>query len=260
MRHAVFPGGKRIRPLLTLMACRAAGGNEAAAMAPACSVELVHCYSLVHDDLPAMDDDDLRRGRATVHKAFDEGTAILAGDALLTFAFQLLAENCPAEIAAPAVCELARAAGAAGMVGGQMDDLLAGQVLSDPAAQLLHLESLHARKTGALLLASIRLGAIVARAPADIREALDHYGHCVGLAFQIADDLLDVCGSASKTGKRVHKDQSRGKLTFPGLLGPEEALRRASQLIQEACLALLPLGTAADELAQLAHYVVERES
>ncbi|MBI3466218.1 MAG: polyprenyl synthetase family protein [Planctomycetes bacterium] len=260
MRYSVFSGGKRLRPLLTLMACAAAGGDEETAIAPACAVELVHCYSLVHDDLPAMDDDDLRRGRPTVHVAFDEATAILAGDALLTLAFELIARHCPDPCqVARCTRELAAAAGAGGMVGGQADDLLGADGATTAAERLARLHSMHARKTGALLLASVRLGAIAARAAAPARRALDAYGRRVGLAFQIVDDLLDVHGNESRLGKRVRKDAEQGKLTFPGLLGADEAFRRARQLVVEACDALQPLGTAVDRLREMAQFVVERE-
>lgn len=260
IRHAVFPGGKRLRPLLTLMCCHAAGGDETAAVAPACAVELVHCYSLVHDDLPAMDDDYVRRGRPTVHAAYGEAIAILAGDALLTLAFEVIGRSNPhSRLAAKYVHVLAVAAGAAGMVGGQADDILAADGLPNATEQLAHLRSLHARKTGALLVASARLGALAAGAQKEISAALERYAQRVGLAFQIADDLLDVKGNPTKVGKPTGKDQSRGKLTFPGLLGVEAAAHQAQQLVAEACLALKPLGAKADELCELAHYIVERE-
>src|SRR5262245_36163241 len=197
MRYSVLGGGKRLRPVLCLISTEACGGDPEVAIAAACALELVHTYSLIHDDLPAMDDDDLRRGRPTCHKAFDEATAILAGDGLLTLAFELIAREVePAAAALDCVRILAEAAGPAGMVGGQMADLLAEQRAADEggAGSLAELEAIHRRKTGALLRAPLRMGAAIAGAPEAHREALDRYGRAVGLAFQIVDDLLDVQG------------------------------------------------------------------
>jgi geranylgeranyl diphosphate synthase type II len=203
-----------------------------------------------------MDDDDLRRGRPTCHKRFDEATAILAGDALLTLAFEVLARDIhPAEVAADCCRVLAEAAGASALVGGQADDL-AGQF---SGGGIDALESIHDRKTGAMLLASLRLGAIVAGADRLQLDALVEYGRRVGLAFQIADDLLDVRGDATSMGKRAGKDSGRGKLTFPAVLGVDESARRAEQLIDDACAALAPLAPHADALHALAHYIVERD-
>jgi geranylgeranyl diphosphate synthase type II len=216
---------------------------------------MVHSYSLIHDDLPAMDDDDLRRGLPTCHKKFGEATAILAGDALLTLAFEVLARDIrPPEVAVACALVLARAAGACELVGGQADDL-AGE---SQAGGLARLEAIHRRKTGALFLAALEMGGRVAGADATQLTALNEYGKRVGLAFQITDDLLDVRGNSQAMGKRAGKDSDRGKLTFPGLLGIDESVRRAETLLSEACLALTPFGSRAGSLAALAGYVLER--
>ena len=255
MRYSLLGGGKRLRPLLVLMAAEACGCDFQQALPAACAVEMVHTYSLIHDDLPAMDDDDLRRGRPTCHKVYGEALAILAGDALLTLAFEVLARHTrPPDVAARCCAVLAEAAGAAGMVGGQVDDLAAEQF----GGGLETLESIHARKTGALLLASLRLGAICAHAVEQQSRALHDYGRRLGLAFQITDDLLDVHGDEAAMGKRVKKDSSRRKLTFPALLGVDESRRRAGVLIDEACAALSPLGQRAERLEHIARYVMER--
>ena len=260
MQYAVFPGGKRLRPMLVLLAAEAADGAESAAMPAACAVELVHCYSLVHDDLPAMDDDDLRRGRPTCHKKFGEAMAILAGDALLTLAFEILArQSASPELAAASCRELAGAAGARGMVGGQVDDMAAAETGHVTRTSVELLKSIHARKTGALLRACVRLGGLAAGAGSEAMRALDGFGQKIGLAFQIADDLLDACGAESVTGKRVGKDHGRGKLTFPGLVGIDESRRMARDLCRDACEQLAPLGSRADRLKELAQFIVERD-
>jgi geranylgeranyl diphosphate synthase, type II len=255
MRYSVFAGGKRLRPLLVLLANEACLGAADAAMPAAAAVEMIHTYSLIHDDLPAMDDDDLRRGLPTCHRKFDEATAILAGDALLTLAFEAVSEMQPSPVAARCVKELAKAAGAVGMVGGQVDDLHAD---AGPGT-LEWLESLHERKTGALLRASLRMGGIAAGASLEQLDALTDYGRQIGLAFQIVDDLLDVEGDAVKLGKDVRKDEAAGKLTYPGLLGVEESRRRAWELMDAARAALAPFGPAGVQLARLAQYIVERD-
>lgn len=265
--YSLLAPGKRLRPLLVLFAAEAAGGLMEAAIPGACAVEMVHAYSLIHDDLPAMDDDDLRRGQPTCHKKFGDALAILAGDALLTGAFQVLAEGCPPAIAAVSIAELARGAGAVGMVGGQVLDLGAdGKVpMTDPPRTVSDLDDMHRRKTGALFLASLRLGLLAAQgervggSDAQVRQALDRFGYAFGLAFQIADDLLDVQGSSGKTGKRVGKDAARGKLTFPGLLGVDESRKRVRELHLEAVGALDALGAPARPLAELARLVMERD-
>jgi geranylgeranyl diphosphate synthase type II len=263
MRYSLLAPGKRLRPLLVVLAAEACGGRDEGALPAACAVEMVHTYSLIHDDLPAMDDDDLRRGQPTCHKKFDEATAILAGDALLTLAFELLAEGYPPATAAACCRELARGAGAAGMVGGQADDL--AMESRQGAGTLEELEYLHARKTGALFQASLRLGVLSAQGErpggADLATLamFDAYGRAFGLAFQITDDLLDVESSAEQTGKRVGKDAARGKLTYPGFLGAAESRRRAQRLCREAKDTLAPLGPAAERLTALAWSIVERD-
>lgn len=267
MSYSLLAPGKRLRPLLTVLACEAAGGSTEQGLPAACAVEMVHTYSLVHDDLPAMDDDDLRRGRPTCHKQYGEALAILAGDALLTAAFQVLAEGYPPKTAAVSIAELAAAAGPAGMVAGQVLDLGAeGKVpLTAGPRKVDELEEIHRRKTGALFLAALRLGLNAAQGerstgpdPA-IRDALDRFGRAFGLAFQIADDLLDVQGSADQAGKRVGKDAARGKVTFPGLLGVDDSRRQARALYAEAVAVLDGLGPPAKPLAELAKYVTDRE-
>ena len=252
--YSLLAPGKRLRPLLVLLAAKACGGSTEAAMPAACAVEMVHAYSLIHDDLPAMDDDDLRRGRPTSHKKFGEATAILAGDALLTMAFEVAATDVkPSEVAARCCALLAEAAGPCNMVGGQADDV-AGSDAADVAA----LESIHNRKTGAMIRVSLQLGGLVAGADADQLTALHGYGRRLGLAFQITDDLLDVRGDEVTIGKRVGKDAQAAKLTFPGLLGIDESSRRAERLIAEAREAIAPLAAGTDGLEALAQYVLER--
>lgn len=255
MQYALLAPGKRLRPMLVLMAAEACAGTAQEAMPAACAVEMVHAYSLVHDDLPAMDNDDLRRGRPTCHKRFGEAVAILAGDALLALAFEILARDVRRPARAAACCAvLAEAAGACHLVGGQTDDI------SGPSAQdgLARLECIHRRKTGAMILASLRLGAIVAGAQDADMAMLEQYGSRIGLAFQITDDLLDVRGNETAMGKRVGKDSDQGKLTFPGLLGVDKSARRAEQLIAEARQAIQPLGPRAEGLDAVARYVLER--
>ncbi len=262
MRYSVLGGGKRLRPLLCLMATEACGGDATAAMGPACALELIHTYSLIHDDLPAMDNDDLRRGRPTCHKQFDEATAILAGDGLLTLAFELIAQEVePAAAALRCVQILAGAAGPAGMVGGQMADLQAEQQLCGQHLEgsLCALEAIHRRKTGALLRAPLQMGAVIAHAPQAHQEALDDYGRAVGLAFQIVDDLLDVEGDETKLGKRVGKDSGHGKWTYPRFLGVDGSRRRARQLADEATAAIAPLGPRGYRLRELALALLERD-
>jgi geranylgeranyl diphosphate synthase, type II len=255
IRYSLLAPGKRLRPMLVLLAAEACQGSIDAAMPAACAVEMIHTYSLIHDDLPAMDDDDLRRGRPTCHKAFGEATAILAGDALLALAFEVLGLDMrPASAAAEGCALLAHAAGATQLVGGQADDLLG----AGTHAGLDALESIHRRKTGAMFLVSLQLGALAAGADKAQRAALEVYGRKLGLAFQIVDDLLDVRGSAADLGKATGKDDSRGKLTFPGVLGIEESVRRAEALVAEACAAIAILTPHADGLEALARYVLER--
>jgi geranylgeranyl diphosphate synthase, type II len=266
MRYSLLAPGKRLRPMLALLAAETCGGQIEAAMPAACAVEMVHAYSLIHDDLPAMDDDDLRRGRPTCHKAFDEATAILAGDALLTLAFETLAAGIqPPAVAAACCAALAQAAGPCGMVGGQTDDVAEErgegkeQAVSPSGGSLVpQLLSIHRRKTGALICASLRMGALVAGASAEQLAALAAYGQRLGLAFQITDDLLDVQSSETATGKRVGKDAQQGKLTFPGLLGLDQSTQHARQLISEASEALKSFGAEAAGLQAVAQFVLER--
>ncbi|MEX2168741.1 MAG: polyprenyl synthetase family protein [Pirellulales bacterium] len=256
MRYSVLGSGKRLRPLLVLLAAEACGGLVEAALPAACAVELIHAYSLVHDDLPAMDDDDLRRGRPTCHKQFGEATAILVGDALQARAFELLASGIkPAERTVRCVAELARAAGATALVGGQTDDL-AGL---NSHATVERLQAIHRRKTGAMFVVSLRLGAIVAGATDDQLTALTEYGTHVGLAFQIIDDLLDVSGQQDVVGKRLGKDHDRRKLTYPQLLGVEASRHRVEELLDSAIRALEPIGDDADSLRGLARFIVQRD-
>lgn len=255
IRHSLLAPAKRLRPLLVLMACDACGYDHHAAIPAACAVEMIHTYSLIHDDLPAMDDDDMRRGRPTCHVQFGEATAILAGDALLAQAFEVLARDTrPPEVAAVCVAELARAAGASELVGGQEDDLQAE--FTDKG--LDHLERIHRRKTGAMIRVSLRLGGLVARVDPTQLAALDTYGQKIGLAFQIVDDLLDLNGDEQAMGKRLKKDSDKGKLTFPSLLGIDESRRRAAALVDEACSAVAVFGNRSAGLDALARYVVER--
>ena len=268
MAYSLLAGGKRLRPVLVVLACEACGGEIGAALPAACAIEMVHTYSLIHDDLPAMDDDDLRRGRPTNHVVFGEATAVLSGDALLTFAFETLATNVqPPEVAAACCADLAAAAGPEGMVAGQFADLEAeGRIApsrdsatGEPAPEIETLRGIHRRKTGRLLTCALSLGARIAQADVAIREALAQYGRCIGLAFQITDDLLDVLGDEVTIGKGVQKDAGHGKLTYPGLLGIEESRAQAQALVDEACRSLAPLGERGRRLEALAHFVLERD-
>ncbi len=259
MRYSLLAPGKRLRPVLVLMATEACGGRAEDAVQAACAVEMVHTYSLVHDDLPAMDDDDLRRGRPTCHKRFDEATAILVGDALLTLAFQVLSEDIqPPGVAAACCLELARAAGPTGMIGGQIDDLASEHI---SGASMAVLQSIHERKTGALFRAALHLGGLIGTQLSSTPQAkerltaLGRYGSALGLAFQISDDLLDVEGHVEQAGKRLGKDAGQGKLTYPGLLGVAESRARLHQVCREAIAHLAPLGHAAGPLASLVEYV-----
>jgi geranylgeranyl diphosphate synthase, type II len=223
-------------------------------MPAACAVEMIHTYSLIHDDLPAMDDDDMRRGRPSCHMQFDEATAILAGDALLAQAFEVIATGLEPGIAGRCCAELARAAGPTMLVGGQADDLQAENL----PGELEDLERIHRRKTGAMIRASLRLGGMIGRASEQQLAALDEYGEKLGLAFQIIDDWLDVHGDETTMGKRLRKDSSHGKLTFPALLGVEQSRFRAEQLVADACERIACFGPRAGRLEALARYVLER--
>ena len=257
MRYAVLGGGKRLRPFLVMESARLCGVPDEAALNAGAALECIHCYSLVHDDLPAMDDDDLRRGRPTVHKAFDEATAILAGDTLLTLAFEILADPSThpnASVRSDLTLQLARASGRAGMAGGQMLDLEApGRQLSE--AEILRLQSM---KTGALIRFACEAGAILAESGDDRRQALRDYGEVLGLAFQLADDLLDVEGDAAIVGKAVAKDIEAGKGTIVSLIGVEAARRQLDVLEARAADALAPFGEASATLRAAAHFVGNR--
>lgn len=257
IRYALLAPGKRLRPQLVLMAAEACGGSIDDALPAACAVEMIHAYSLVHDDLPAMDDDDLRRGRPTCHKVFGEATAILVGDALQARAFEVLATDVkPAARASQCCAVLGRAAGATALVGGQAADLNA-EVLDNDLAEL---EAIHRRKTGALFVASLELGGIVAGATPDQVAALNSYGRNIGLAYQITDDLLDVSGNQEVMGKRVAKDADRGKLTFPATMGLEKSRCRAVELIHNAIACIDSFGQRADPLRALAQFVGMRDN
>lgn len=261
MRYAVIGGGKRLRPVLVYATGNALGADCAVLDSSACAVELIHAYSLVHDDLPAMDDDDLRRGRATCHVAFGEAMAILAGDALQALAFEVLAgdasHNRHPQTHVAMLMALATACGSHGMAGGQALDLAAvGTVLGAE-----ELERMHVHKTGALIRASVHLGALAAGCnDTTILNALDRYGHCIGLAFQIRDDILDVEGNSQTIGKTAGKDAANAKPTFPGILGMPASRLRLAQLTQDAIDAVQPLGSRMHDLVTLAHYVAQREN
>ncbi len=266
MRHGALGGGKRLRPFLVIESAALFGLAPDAAVTAATAIECVHCYSLVHDDLPAMDDDDLRRGRPTVHKAYDEATAILAGDGLLTLAFDLLAgEDAHPDPAVRIglVRALARAAGIGGMVGGQMLDLAAEGRFSG-GTPLAHgedaIRDLQAMKTGALLAVSAEAGALLGGADAGQRSALLAYGRALGAAFQIADDILDVEGTAEEVGKKVGKDAAAGKATLVSRLGLPEARRLLDRLVAEAAEALAPFGARGEILAEAARFVAARRN
>ncbi|WNL39191.1 polyprenyl synthetase family protein [Halomonas sp. PAMB 3232] len=255
MRHGLLVGGKRLRPLLVYLAGQALGADDQALDAPAAAIELIHAYSLIHDDLPAMDDDDLRRGQPTVHKAYDEATAILAGDALQALAFEVLARPRPPRLAAM-VTTLAVASGRQGMVAGQALDLAAVGGLPDVEA----LKHMHAHKTGALIEAAVRLGGLCAVDEDDPRlEALARYARAIGLAFQIHDDVLDVTGDTATLGKISGADAARAKPTYSSLLGLEGARQKARELVDEAQTALEGLGENAAPLIELAAYMIERD-
>ena len=259
MRYSSLGGGKRIRPFMVTAGARLFSVAESCALRVAAAVEMVHCYSLVHDDLPAMDDDDLRRGQPTCHVRFDEATAILAGDALLTRAFEVLADiptHPDPQVRSQLALALARAAGADGMVGGQMLDLLA----ENESLDMPEITRLQRMKTGALIAFSCEAGAILGKASEPARHALRTYAHDLGLAFQIADDLLDVEGTAAEVGKKTGKDAALGKATFVSLLGVERAKAQAQILAEQASRHLEMFDEKADYLRELARFVVTRRA
>ena len=259
MRYAVLNGGKRIRPFMVLSSADIFGVDRSSALRAAAAMEMVHCYSLVHDDLPAMDDDDLRRGQPTCHKKFDEATAILAGDALLSRAFEVLADpetHQDARIRADLVLALAVASGERGMVGGQMLDLMAPTT----DFNMPEITRMQRMKTGMLISVACEMGAILGHASDSARHALHAYAHDLGLAFQIADDLLDVESTVEQVGKKTGKDQAAGKTTFVSLLGVERARAQARMLSGQAAQHLEIFGEKSDLLQQLARFVVERDT
>jgi len=259
MGYSIFAGGKRLRPMFAIAASETVGGTLKQVLPAACALELIHTYSLIHDDLPAMDDDDYRRGVPTNHKVFGEATAILAGDALLTKAFEVLSDT--ERFASPPTdllrvsSEIARAAGDAGMVGGQIIDM-------ESECQDIDLDmlmNLHRKKTGALITVSVRAGAILGGGDETQVERLNEYGDCVGLAFQISDDILDVVGDQEKLGKKTGMDEVRGKKTYISLLGLEESRKRAEALIDRAIDALSSFNERAEALRAIGRYVIERQ-
>jgi geranylgeranyl diphosphate synthase type II len=261
MHYSLFVGGKRLRPILCLAAAEAVGGDAGAAMAVACALEMIHTYSLIHDDLPAMDDDDLRRGQPTCHKQFDEATAILAGDALLTEAFHIMGAAADRFAGREGVLLevmrlVAAAAGYQGMVGGQMLDLLA----EGRQVTLKELETIHRHKTGALLTAAVRAGALVGGGNQAAVNALTGYGEKFGLTFQITDDLLDVEGIAAEMGKAPGMDEKRRKATYPAVLGLEATREWARRLVEEAIAGLEPFRERAEPLRELARYLLVRRA
>ena len=264
MRHAVLGGGKRLRPFLLVETAALFGVARDGALLAGAALECLHCYSLVHDDLPAMDDDALRRGRPTVHKAFDQATAILAGDALLTLAFDIMARSDvhpDAGVRIALVAELAAAAGVGGMAGGQMIDLAAeGRFEDRQRLSESEIATMQAMKTGALIRFACRAGAILGQAGVDARVSVDRYGAAIGQAFQIADDLLDVEGDAKTIGKAAHKDAAAGKATLVAALGRAGAHARLDALVAEADAALAPFGAKADTLRAAARFIAERRA
>ncbi|MFH1226285.1 MAG: farnesyl diphosphate synthase [Planctomycetota bacterium] len=264
MRYSVMAGGKRLRPILALLTGRMLGAPENKTMPAACSLELVHTYSLIHDDLPAMDNDDLRRGKPTCHKVYGEAMAILAGDALLTYAFQLIADKTADKKLVPAlVSELAVASGSTGMIGGQVLDIAASGKNNRYFKSLDSLNlcgEIHLRKTAMMITASCRMGAIIAGADKASLDRVTGYGQNLGLAFQIVDDILDVVGEKNQLGKTPGKDQAQHKLTYPALKGIKSAEAEAIKLITTAKSNLKPFGSRAKQLTELADYIVSRQS
>ncbi|TFI60357.1 polyprenyl synthetase family protein [Sphingomonas parva] len=258
MRHAAVGGGKRLRPLLVEACAGLFDVPRSSALRAGLAVECIHVHSLIHDDLPCMDDDDLRHGKPTVHRAYDEATAVLAGDALLAFGFEILSDPAThpsAEIRCELVRELAAAAGAGGMAGGQMLDLLASGGMPD----LDSISRLQRLKTGALIGWCLEAGAIMGAAPAELRTGLRGYAQCLGLAFQIADDLLDNQGDEAKAGKRLRKDEDQGKATFVSLLGAERARRQADMLVEQAIAHLHAFGERSRLLREIVEFAVRRD-
>lgn len=257
MEYSLMAGGKRLRPILCMAACESVGGNSEVALKAASALEMIHTYSLIHDDLPAMDNDDLRRGRPTCHKAFDEATAVLAGDALLTSAFHLLAmdRGLPGGIALEVIRITAEASGAFGMIEGQMRDIEAEGTPLDLEA----LKTLHGLKTGALICASVEAGAVMGGATTEERSALKRYADKIGLAFQVTDDILNVEGDPQRMGKGVGTDAQLNKATYPSLMGLADSKAYATALVKEAVFALSEFEKRAEPLKALAQYIVQRQ-
>ncbi|MFQ5597272.1 MAG: polyprenyl synthetase family protein [Nitrospiria bacterium] len=261
IRYSLFAGGKRIRPILCLAACESVGGRKEIALPFAAAVELVHTYSLVHDDLPAMDDDSYRRGKLTNHKMFGESTAILVGDALLTAAFTMIAEKGLAASVSPKkilriILELGSASGSTGMVGGQLNDI---ESQGKEGIFLEKLKEIHTLKTGVLIRASVRIGGILGGAGPKKLSYLTVFGEKIGMAFQIADDILDVEGTEDRLGKPVGQDDKKGRWTYPALIGLTRAKKEAEVLTEEALTAITSFGPEADPLRQAAYYMTHRE-
>lgn len=262
MRYSVFAGGKRVRPILVLASCHAVGGDSERAIPAACAMEMIHTYSLIHDDLPAMDDDDFRRGNPTNHKVFGEAIAILAGDALLTEAFKLasdrrFADGCEPSALLAVIHEIANCAGSYGMVGGQVIDM---ESEGRQDIDLATVQYIHTHKTGALIKASVVAGALLGGAVGQQLAAITRYGEAAGLAFQIADDILDIEGTTEEIGKDAGSDQARGKATYPAVMGVAAAREEAQSMMDEALRALEIFGTEADPLREIARYIVQRRN
>jgi len=262
MQHSLFAGGKRIRPILSIASFEAAGGKGERILPFACALEMIHTYSLIHDDLPAIDNDDYRRGKPTCHKVFGEAIAILAGDGLLTEAFRLMTHQ-PAKdrpsgdeaLVLDLINEVAQAAGVLGMVGGQVVDIESeGKAVDLPTVQYIH-----THKTGAMILASVRVGAKLGGAKETLLKALTRYGESLGLAFQVADDILNVEGRVALMGKKTGSDLVKGKATYPSVLGVDESKIRSKELVEMAVDALKPLGPEADPLREIARFIIARE-
>jgi geranylgeranyl diphosphate synthase type II len=261
MRYSLFAGGKRIRPILSIAAFEAVGGEGNRILPFACALEMIHTYSLIHDDLPAIDNDDYRRGRLTCHKVFGEAIGILAGDALLTEAFRLMSDPSRQEdfsgnegLILRVINEVAYAAGISGMVGGQVVDVESEGRKVDPST----VQYIHTHKTGAMILVSVRVGAKIGGATEKVLAAMTSYGEKIGLTFQIADDLLNIEGDAAALGKSIGSDRSKGKATYPSVLGLTESKKRARELTESALDALTPFGREADSLREIARFIISR--
>jgi len=261
MRYSLFAGGKRIRPILSIAAFEAVGGEGDRILPFACALEMIHTYSLIHDDLPAIDNDDYRRGRPTCHKVFGEAIGILAGDALLTEAFRLMSDPSRQEdfsvnegLILRVINEVAYAAGISGMVGGQVVDVESEGREVDPST----VQYIHTHKTGAMILVSVRVGAKIGGATEKVLAAMTSYGEKIGLTFQIADDLLNIEGDAAVLGKSIGSDRSKGKATYPSVLGLTESKKRARELTESALDALTPFGREADSLREIARFIISR--